>query len=164
MDFKDFHDALLSLSLVVFMFSLTYLIGTLLLRPYVGLEPAEMWFIVFLSFINIPFSLYYLWEALRLKEIFKLEDKHIIKFAKRIGAITILYSPHYFVFLSLLFIGLHNLQFMMAGLVIFMETLLLGVVYKEVYDILYLEPKQREFEFREARERYLKDENDIVVK
>ncbi len=97
MDYKDFHDGLLSISLIQFIMSLTFLIGSIVLKPYIALEPKERDFIVLLTVLNISFSIYYIIEALRLEKVFKLEDKHVIKFGKRIGIVSLVYLPLYFI-------------------------------------------------------------------
>ena len=100
MDYKYFHDGLLSLSVVQFVFSSTLLIGSIILKPYIALEPDERDFIILLALVNLAFSFYYLIEALRLDRVFCLEEKHIFKFGKRIGVISLIYTPHLFVFIS----------------------------------------------------------------
>ncbi|MHA1274577.1 MAG: hypothetical protein ACTSQS_14225, partial [Promethearchaeota archaeon] len=103
MDLKDFKDGLTSLSLVIFIFSLTFMIGSIVLKPYIALEPIDRDFIVILCIINIIFSFYYLREALIIDKVFKLEEKYILHYAKRILIITIIYSIHFGFFISLLF-------------------------------------------------------------
>jgi len=155
MDYKDFHNGLLSISLVQFIISLTFLIASIILKPYIALEPKERDFIVLLTVLNMIFSIYYIIEALRLEKVFKLEDKHIIKFGKRIGIVSLVYSPLYFTFFSLLFFNLHELQVMMIYLNLIIETLLLGVVFKEIYDLLFINEAERKFELEKNRKLYL---------
>jgi len=155
MDYKDFHDGLLSISLIQFIMSLTFLIGSIILKPYIALEPKERDFIVLLTVLNMSFSIYYIIEALRLEKVFKLEDKHVIKFGKRIGIVSLVYLPLYFTFFSLLFLNLHELQVMMVYLNLIIETLLLGVVFKEVYDLLFITEAERKFELEKNRKLYL---------
>lgn len=154
MDYKNFHDGLLSLSLVLFIFSLTFIIGSIILKPYIALEPSEKDFIVIIAFINLIFSIYYLIEALNLNKIFKLNERSIKIFAKRIGFITLIYSPHIFILSSLFFIDLHNLQIMMTSLIIFIEALLIGMIFKEVYDLIFREEAERQFELNKNRKLY----------
>ena len=154
MDYKYFHDGLLSLSVVQFVFSSTLLLGSIILKPYIALEPDERDFIILLALVNLVFSFYYLIEALKLESVFSLEEKHIFKFGKRIGVISLLYTPHLFVFISLLFIDLHDLQLMMVILNLIIETLLLGIVFKEIYDILFKEETERKFELEQNRKLY----------
>jgi len=155
MGYKNFHDGLLSISLIQFIISLTFLIGSIILKPFIALEPKERDFIVLLTVLNISFSLYYIIEALRLEKVFKLEDKHVIKFGKRIGIVSLVYLPLYFTFLSLLFLNLHELQVMMVYLNLIIETLLLGVVFKEVYDLLFITEAERKFELEKNLKLYL---------
>ncbi len=156
MDYKNFHDGLLSISLIQFIISLTFLISSIILKPYIALEPKERDFIVLLTVLNMSFSIYYIIEALKLEKVFKLEDKHVIKFGKRIGIVSLVYLPLYFTFLSLLFLNLHELQVMMVYLNLIIETLLLGVVFKEVYDLLFITEAERKFELEKNRKLYLK--------
>ncbi len=154
MDYKDFHDGLLSLSLVLFIFSITFLIGSIILKPFIALEPSDRDFIIIISIVNIIFSIYYMIEALRLNKIFKLDNKYIINFGKRIGIVSLIYIPQIFLISSLLLRDLHNLQIMMIGLIIFIEALLLGVVFKEVYDLIFKEEAERKFELKKNRKLY----------
>ena len=155
MDYKNFHDGLLSISLIQFIISLTFLISSIVLKPYIALEPKERDFIVLLTVLNMSFSIYYIIEALRLEKVFKLEDKHVIKFGKRIGIVSLVYLPLYFTYFSLLFLNLHELQVMMVYLNLIIETLLLGVVFKEVYDLLFITEAERKFELEKNRKLYL---------
>ena len=155
MDYKDFHDGLLSISLIQFIMSLTFLIGSIVLKPYIALEPKERDFIVLLTVLNMSFSIYYIIEALRLEKVFKLEDKHVIKFGKRIGIVSLVYLPFYFTFFSLLFLNLHELQVMMVYLNLIINTMLLGVVFKEIYDLLFITEAERKFELEKNRKLYL---------
>lgn len=154
MDYKDFHDGLLSLSLVLFIFSITFLIGSIVLKPFIGLEPSDRDFIIIISIVNIIFSIYYMIEALRLNKIFKLDNVYIINFGKRIGIVSLIYIPQIFLVSSLFLRDLHNLQIMMTSLIIFIEVLLLGIVFKEVYDLVFKEEAERKFELKKNRKLY----------
>ena len=92
---------------------------------------------------------------MRLEKIFKLENKNIIKFGKRIGVITLFYIPHSFLFASLFFRDLHNLEMIMISLTLLMEIMMIGLILKEVYDLLFLEESQRDFEIEANRKKYL---------
>ena len=154
MDYKYFHDGLLSLSVVLIVFSSTLLLGSIILKPYIALEPDERDFIIILAVVNLVFSFYFLIEALKLDSVFCLEEKHIFKFGKRIGVVSLIYTPHLFVFISLLLIDLHDLQLMMVILNLIIETLLLAIVFKEIYDILFKEESERNFELEQNRKLY----------
>ncbi|MFX1551301.1 MAG: hypothetical protein ACFFB9_13210 [Promethearchaeota archaeon] len=164
MDFKDFHDGLLSLTLILFMFSITLLIGVIILKPYTGIYTQERNLIVVLCSINIFYSLYYLWNVFKLHKIFSLETKNIIKFAKKIGIITIIYIPHVFVFMSLFFRNLHNLEILMISLLIIMEISLISIVFKEVYDLIFLEKSRRDAEIEKDRKKYIETEHKLNKK
>ncbi|MBY9019604.1 MAG: hypothetical protein KGD67_01005 [Candidatus Lokiarchaeota archaeon] len=154
MDYKYFHDGLLSLSAVQLVFSSTLLLGSILLKPYIALEPAERDYIIILAIINLIFNFYYLIEASKLERVFSLEEKHILKFGKRILVVSLFYTPHLFVFISLLFINLHDLQLMLVILNLIIELLLFGVIFKEIYDILFKEETERKFELEQNRKLY----------
>jgi hypothetical protein len=154
LDFKDFHDGLLSLSLLIFGLSLTLMIGTIVLKPYLGIQSQERDIIVILCAINIIFSLYYLKKVLTLQKIFKLETKNIIKYSKRIGIVTIVYIPHVLIMSTLFFRSLHNLEILMMSLIFFIEIMLIGLIFKEVYDIVFIEESQRDAEIEKNRKKY----------
>ena len=99
--------------------------------------------------------MYYLWNAIRLDKIFKLENKNIIKFGKTIGVATLFYIPHVIIFATLFFRNLHNLEVIMISLTVFMEVMLIGVVLKEVYDLVFLDESRRNFEIEADRKKYI---------
>ncbi|MCK4381843.1 MAG: hypothetical protein ACTSPU_03415 [Promethearchaeota archaeon] len=154
MDYKYFRDGLISLSAIQFIFSFTFLVSSIVLKPYIALEPNERDFIVFLTIVSMIFSSYYLVEGLKFEKVFRLEEKHIRKFGKRIGIVSVLYSPHFFFLCSLLFLDLHNLQIMMIWVIIIIEILLLGILIKEIYDLLFKEETERKFEIEQNRKVY----------
>lgn len=92
---------------------------------------------------------------MKLERVFRLETKNIKKFGKRIGIVTLLYLPHLFWFITLFFRELHNLELMMVVLIVIMEVTLIGLVLKEVYDLLFLEEFSRDFEIEENRKKYI---------
>jgi len=138
------------------------MIGSYLLQPYIALEIVERDLIIILCTINLLFCIYYLWQVVKIEKIFKLENKHIIKFGKKIGIVIILYIPHFFIFTTLFFKNLHNLELLMVILISFMEALLICVVIKEVYDIVFQEESQRDFELEENRKKYLEKEKKTL--
>lgn len=154
MDYKYFHDGLLSLSVVQLVFSSTLLLGSIILKPYIALEPVERDYIIILALINIIFSFYSLMEALKLDRVFCLEEKHIFKFGKRLGVVSLIYTPHLFVFISLLFIDLHDLQLLIVILTLIIEILLIGTIFKEIYDIFFKAEIERKFELEQNRKLY----------
>jgi hypothetical protein len=108
--------------------------------------------------INLLFCAYYILEIRNLEKVFRLETKNIIKFGKRIGIVTILYLPHFFLFTLLFFKELHNLELMMVVLILFIELTLIVLVLKEVYDLIFLTEARRDFEIEENRKKYLEKE------
>ena len=155
MDYKYFRDGLLSLSLFLFLISLTLMIGSIILKPYIALEPIERDIIVGITITGQIFSLYYLIEALFLEKIIKLEMKYSIRFGKRILFMTILFFPHVILMGSLLFFNLHNLQVMMISLNLIIELILIGLLIKEAYDLLFRDESEKLFEFQKNRKLYL---------
>ncbi|MBA7683580.1 hypothetical protein ES703_91952 [subsurface metagenome] len=81
-----------------------------------------------------------------------------IKFGKKIGVITLFYIPHLFLSITFLFRDRHNLENIMVFLIIFMEVVLISVVLKEVYDLVFLEEARRDFEIEENRKKYIEKE------
>jgi len=158
MDFKDFREGIISLALMIFLFSLTFMIASILMGPYINLKTEDRDFIIILNTINLIFSLYYLTEGLRLEHILRLDDKHIIKFGKRIAIISLLYIPHLFLMGSLLFRQLPNLQNLIILLILLLELCLFGVIMKEVYDLLFLEESDRKLELNKNRKMYVEQE------
>ena len=138
------------------------MIGSIILKPYIALDPHDRDFIVILCFINIVFCVYYLMEVIRLEKVFKLENKNIIRFGKRLGIVTILYTPHFFFFISIFFKNLHNLEIMMAFLISLIEALLICVALKEVFDLVFLEESQRDFKIEENRKKYIEKEKKPI--
>jgi hypothetical protein len=154
MDYKDFRNGLLSLSSFLALFSITFLITSILLKPYIALEPSDRDLIVIINGINLIFSAYCLIEGLNLKNIFKLEEKNIRKFGKRIGIISILYFPNVIIFCSLFMKELNNLLKMMLLLLLAIKVLLLGIIFKEVYDLVFKKPSDRKFELEQNHKLY----------
>jgi hypothetical protein len=142
----------------VFLFSATLLIGSIVLKPYLGTTTQKRDFIIIFCSINLGFCVYYLWEVKNLERIFKLENKNVVKFGKRIGGITLIYIPHIFTFSLLLFRDLHNLEKIMVILILFLEVLLTILSLKEVYDLVFLEERRRNFEIEENRKKYVEKE------
>jgi hypothetical protein len=159
MDLKDFREGLISLSFLLFLFSLTFMLGSILLGPYINLDLETRNFIIILCCIKIVFSMYYAFEAIQLPKIFNLEEKHIIKFGKRIALLTIFYTPQTILLGIFLLRELHQLQIMMILIIIPLELCLVGVVFKEAYDLLFLDEDQRKFELAQNRLLYLKENN-----
>ncbi len=154
MDYKEFRNGLLSLSSLLSLFSLTFLFSTIVLKPYIALEPIDRDFIVLICILNIIFSVYIILEGIHLKDVFKLEDKNIIKFGKRLGIITMIYFPNLLLFFSLLFKEQNNLQLLMIYLLLIIKVLLLGIIFKEVYDLVLKNPSDRKFELEKNRKLY----------
>lgn len=103
-------------------------------------------------------SLYYIWNVSKLQEIFKLETKLIIRFAKHIGLITLIYIPHVLIFVTMFFGILNNLEILLISLIILLEIILIIIVFKEVYDLIFTEESKRDFEIEKNRKKYIETE------
>ena len=154
MDFKDFHYGLLSLALALLIFSITLIITSIVLKPYINNSIEERNYLIIIASGSLVFSIYCLWEFSKLEKTFKLENKNIIKFGKRIGLITVLYFPH-LTFIFIFFISkLHRLVLMIILLIFIVESLLIGLIFKEMYDLVFLEENRRDTEIEENRKKY----------
>ena len=156
MDFKDFHDGLVSSSIMLFLFSTTMIIGAIVFKPYLALEPNDRNLIVIIGAFSMLFSVIHLLAALKVKKIFKLEIKNVVKFVKAIGLLNIIFTPHIFFLLSLLMLNLQVLQTMII-LNIIAEGILLGIIYKEAYDLLLKHDDEREEEFQKNQRLYFEN-------
>ena len=154
MDYKQFLSGLTSLSSVLLIFSLGLIIGSIALKPYIGLDPSERDLIVILCGVNVLFCIYYLFEVFKFKSLYILEDDQIVKYGRRIGIISLLHLVHFFIFFSLLFMGFHDLQVMMISLVLIIQALLIGLLLKQAYDLVLRNEIDRKFENKEIRKFY----------
>ena len=161
-DFRDYYQGLTSLSFVLFAFSLTFMMGSYIMKPYIALEPEDLTLIMILSSINLFFSLYYLIEAKNFQKIFMLEDKNLIRYGKRIAIVSCIYLPHIITLISLIFRRLHEIEKLMLILIIFIELLLLGLVFKQVHDLLFLNEQERKYEFEKNRQKYGKANKELL--
>jgi hypothetical protein len=154
MDYKEFRNGIISASSLLAVFSTTLLISSITLKPYIALEPKSRDLIVIMSGINILFCVYWLIEGVHFKKIIKLEEKNIKKFGKRLGIVTLLYFPNLILFSSFFFLRLNNLLFLMFILLLVDKICLLGLIFKEVYDLLLNSPNERKFELKQDRKLY----------
>lgn len=129
--------------------------GSIYLKPYISLNTQIRDYIVILCLFNLFFASIYFLNAIRLERVFRLENKHIINYGKKIGVFTLFYIPHFFFLIALLIIDLHNLEKLMVFLIIFIEALLIGLILKEVYDLVFLMESKRDFELQKNRQRYI---------
>lgn len=154
MDYREFRNGFLSATVILAIFSITFLISSIALKPFIALEPADRDLIIIICGINLIFSLYWIIEGFYLKRIFKLEDKNIIKFGKRIALGTILYLPNFVLFCSLFFKDFHNLLKMMLFILLTIKIILLGIIFKEIYDLIFKDSEDRKFELDQNRKIY----------
>lgn len=159
MDFKDFYDGLLSSSLLLIIFSITLLYTSIFLKPYIALEPIVSNYIIIFSIFNLFFASLYLFCSVKVKKVFKLELKNIIKFGKILTIININYTPHFVFMLSIFLFELHNLLFFMILLNCIIEFIIVGIVYVEIYDLLFKRESERKFEFEKNKKYYFKEKD-----
>jgi len=93
-----------------------------------------------------------------------LYDKFIIKLGKRIGIITVLYCPHVFLIISLFFRSLPDIIVMIILLILCIELLTIGTIFKEVYDLVFLDEELRQSMLEEYRKRYLEKKERTTPK
>lgn len=144
------------------MFSLSFLLGSIYLKPYISLNTQLRDYIVILCLFNLFFTSIYFLNAIRLEGVFRLENKHIINYGKKLGVFTLFYIPHFLVFSTLLIIDIHNLERLLAILIIFIEALLIGLILKEVYDLVFVMESKRDFELQKNRQRYIEKEKKPI--
>ena len=130
--------------------------------PYISLMEQDLYAIVISCIINLIFCLYWIFESLRLDKVFKLYDKYIIKEGKRMGIITVLYCPHVFLIISLFFRELPEIEIMILLLILCIELLTIGVIFKEVYDLVFLDEELRMSLLEEYRKRYLEKKERTI--
>jgi hypothetical protein len=152
MDLKIFHDGLISASLTLETFSLTLILEILLAKQ--NLNHRSLFLIMLLS-CNMLFCTYNILEGTRIKRIFKLENKNILKFVKRIGIINLIYTPHMIIYGVNFYYNIDDSLKVMAFLTYLLEIVLIVLIYKEVYDILLKNQLERNFDLSEDRALYL---------
>ncbi|MHA2184790.1 MAG: hypothetical protein ACXAAI_07290 [Promethearchaeota archaeon] len=87
-----------------------------------------------------------------------MEDKYIRRFGKRIGFVTGFYLIPFILFCTLFFRKLGILETFLILLIFIIESLLIGVILKEVYDLVFQEEAQRDFSIEENRKKYFQKE------
>ena len=132
--------------------------------PYISLTQQDLYIIAIACIINLFFCLYWILETLRLDKVFKLYDKFIIKLGKRIGIITVLYCTHVFLIISLFFRSLPDIIVMIILLILCIELLTIGTIFKEVYDLVFLDEELRQSMLEEYRKRYLEKKERTTPK
>ena len=157
MDFKDFHDGMFSASLLLIIFSITLIYTSIFLKPYIALEPIARDYFITLSILSLLFASLYLYCSFKVKKIFKLELKNIIKFGKELGVINLLFTPHLVFMVSNFLLELHPLFFFMILLNSFIECILIVIAYVEVYDLVFKNEIERKFEIEQNQKYYFKE-------
>ncbi|MHA1454692.1 MAG: hypothetical protein ACTSR5_01735 [Promethearchaeota archaeon] len=146
MDFKVFHDGLISSSLTLLLFSITLMMGAIIFKPYLALEPNDRNLIVILCTISMVFSVIYFFFGLKTKSVFKLELKNILRFVKILGFINIIFTKE-----------LQDLQLLIIILNIFIELILIGLVYKEIIDLFFKQESEVKFEVEKNQKLYFEN-------
>ena len=96
----------------------------------------------------------------RLEMSRKKYDSVLSNIAKKLGIITFVYIPHLFFILSLIFRELNEMEILMIFLIFVIELLLIAILIKEIYDLVFLEESQRDFEIEENRKKYVDKKNN----
>ncbi len=78
------------------------------------------------------------------------------------GVFTLIYIPNIILFALNFFIELHNLELVIISLVFFIEIMIVSLVFKEVYDILFMEESRRDFEIEVNRKKYIEKEKNSI--
>jgi len=154
MDFKVFHDGIVSGSLLLILFSTTLMMGAIVFKPYLALEPDDRNLIVMLCTISMIFSVIYFFFGLKTKSVFKLELKNILRFVKILGFINVIFTPHLFFMLFLFTKEIHDLLFLIVIMNIFIELILIGLVYKEIIDLFFKQESEVKFEVEKNQKLY----------
>ena len=154
MDFKVFHDGIVSGSLLLILFSTTLMMGAIVFKPYLALEPDDRNLIVILCAISLVFSVIYFFFGLKTKSVFKLELKNILRFVKILGFINVIFTPHLFFMLFLFTKEIHDLLFLIVIMNIFIELILIGLVYKEIIDLFFKQESEVKFEVEKNQKLY----------
>jgi hypothetical protein len=157
MDFKIFHDGLISSSITILLFSTTLMTGAIVFKPYLSLEPNDRNLIVILCVISLIFSVIYFFFGLKTKSVFKLELKNILRFMKLLGFINIIFTPHLFFMLFLFTKGFQNLLILIIFLNVIIEMILIGLVYKEIVDLFFKKESDVKFEVKKNQKLYYKN-------
>lgn len=79
------------------------------------------------------------------------------------GFATLIHVPHLIIFTTLFLRDLHNLELVMIFLVFLIEIMLVGLVLKEVCDLIFMEESQRDFEIEENRKKYIEREKNPIL-
>ncbi|MHA1374941.1 MAG: hypothetical protein ACTSR7_11645, partial [Promethearchaeota archaeon] len=95
--------------------------------------------------------------GLKTKSVFKLELKNILRFVKILGFINIIFTPHLFFMLYLFTKELQDLQLLIIILNIFIELILIGLVYKEIIDLFFKQESEVKFEVEKNQKLYFEN-------
>jgi len=70
--------------------------------------------------------------------------------------VTLIYLPHVFTLIILIFKDLHDIITLLISLIVLIEIILIGVVLKEVYDVVFQEESRRNTKIEIDRKKYIK--------
>ena len=70
--------------------------------------------------------------------------------------LNFVFTPHLFFLISVLLLNLHELQVLIILLNIILECVLIGIVYKQMYDLLLKNDAERKFEIERNQKYYYK--------
>ncbi|TFG00340.1 MAG: hypothetical protein EU541_02640 [Promethearchaeota archaeon] len=130
LDLDEIQEGLISLSAIIFVFSIAIMIISILFKPYLILDPWERDYIVLVSGFNIPFCIYYAIEAIRLSEISGLDQKYTLKFILRTCVVSAIYIVHLVFLTQILFSEVILLEKIMVFILFLLEIFLIGIIFR----------------------------------
>lgn len=155
MDLKEFQEALISLSFLLIILSLAISIVSFFARPYLSLDQFQINYIIGLCIINLIFSPFYLFQALRVKKIYRLEIDYIIKYAKIMGISILIYFPHIIFLLTFLMMEIATLEKFISFSLLIFELMLTYIIIRHSYDLLFTDESERKANIIRNRRNYL---------
>lgn len=128
LDLREIQEEIISIAAVILLFSITLIVISILFKPYLVLEPQERDYIVLISGINIPFSLYYIIEGIRITPIRDLHEKYTSKFIIRTVLVSVFYTLHLLFMITILLMDVNLIEKVMVFVVIVLEIFMVGLI------------------------------------
>jgi hypothetical protein len=151
MDIKEFRESVISLSCTILILSFGILIGSYFASPYLSLDQFALNFITILSIMNLVFCLFYLIEAQRSKNIFRLEIEFIIRYTRILGVSILLYSPHTISLIFFLFMNMALMEKLIIFTLLVFEILLIYIIIQLVHNIIFVDENTRKANIEKNR-------------
>jgi hypothetical protein len=132
LDLREIQEGIVSIAVVILLFSITLIVISILFKPYLVLEPWERDYIVLVSGFNIPFCFYYIIEGIWVSTIRELHEKYTSKFIIRTGIVSVLYIPHLIFMIGFLLMDVNFLEKVMVIVVVVLEVFIIGLIVRLV--------------------------------